>query len=87
MTAIGIMILFTQIQPLLGYKPSEDQALIEKFVPQAEEAMLQKFLQKEAGEDIVVLTDFENTITRAKTEGPEAIKLEAVNLAKDYSSG
>ncbi|MEP0263269.1 SulP family inorganic anion transporter [Dokdonia sp.] len=87
MTAIGVMILFTQIQPLIGYNAAEDSALIEKFTPQAEEVLLDKILKEEAGEGIMVLEDFEETIKRAKAVGKDAIKLEAVALAKDYGKG
>jgi SulP family sulfate permease len=87
MTAIGVMILFTQIQPMIGYKAQDDPILIERFIPQAEEVLLDKILKEEAGEGIKVLEDFEETIRRAKVVGEEAIKMEAVALAKNYGKG
>ena len=53
MTAIGVMILVTQLQPMVGYKAFEDPALVEKFTPQAEEVLLDKILQEEAGEGLI----------------------------------
>ena len=50
MTAIGIIILITQILPTLGYYPKEDVAFVEMFKPQAEEIILDNILKKEAGE-------------------------------------
>lgn len=87
MTAIGVIILITQILPMLGYYPKEDLALVEKFKPQAEEVLLEKILKDEAGEGILVLETFEETIKRAKLVNESDIMLEAKTLVGDYSSG
>lgn len=87
MTAIGVMILVTQLLPALGYYPKEDQAFVETFRPQAEEVMLDKILKEEAGEGILVLEDFKETIKRAENITDEEIHLEAVTLAKSNASG
>ncbi len=87
MTAIGVIIIVTQLLPLLGYYPKEDTALVEKFKPQAEEVLLDKILKEEAGEGILVLEVFEETIKRAKNVTESQIKLEAQTLAADYASG
>ena len=65
MTAIGVIILVTQILPALGYYPKEDTELVNKYKPQAEEIILDNILKEEAGEGILVLEDFEQTIERA----------------------
>ena len=44
MTAIGVIILVTQILPALGYYPTEDTAYVNQFKPQAEEVLLEKIL-------------------------------------------
>ena len=41
MTAIGVIILLTQILPSIGYYPKEDVAFVETFKPQAEEVILE----------------------------------------------
>ncbi len=87
MTAIGIMILITQILPALGYYPKEDKAFVETFKPQAEEVILEKILKNEAGEGILVLEDFKETITRAENTSEAEIYLEAEALAKSNTSG
>ena len=87
MTAIGVIILITQILPMLGYYANEDSTYVDRFVPQAEEIILDKILQEEAGEGIMVLEDFEETIRRAKQISPEDIRLEAEVLASSNSSG
>ena len=40
MTAIGVIILITQILPAIGYYPREDEAYVNSFKPQAEEVIL-----------------------------------------------
>lgn len=87
MTAIGVMILVTQFLPALGYYPKEDQSFVDKFKPQAEEVILDKILKEEAGEGILVLEDFKETIKRAENISEEEITLEAGTLAGSEASG
>lgn len=87
MTAIGVIILITQILPFLGYYVSEDANYIESFKPQAEEVLLEKILREEAGEDILVLEDFKQTIDRAGNIEASDINKEALILARAKSSG
>lgn len=87
MTAIGVMILITQILPALGYYPKEDSSYVKKFIPQAEEVILDNILKDEAGEGLLVLEDFEETIKRAELIKPEQIITEATTLAGANSSG
>ncbi len=87
MTAIGVMILITQFLPALGYYPKEDKSFVNKFKPQAEEVILDKILKDEAGEGILVLENFKETIKRAEKVSHEEIYLEAVALAGNASSG
>ncbi|MDC8005298.1 SulP family inorganic anion transporter [Aureisphaera galaxeae] len=87
MTAIGVIILITQISPLLGYSVERDEAYIQEFKPQAEEVLLDKILKDEAGEGILVLEDFKETITRAEKITEQEIHQEAMTLAKSNGSG
>ena len=64
MTAIGVIILLTQILPSIGYYPKEDLAFVETFKPQAEEVILQNILKEEAGEGVLVLDNLQETIDR-----------------------
>ena len=61
MTAIGVIILVTQILPSVGYYPKEDIEFVQQFKPQAEEIILDNILKEEAGEGILVLEDFKET--------------------------
>ena len=87
MTAIGLIILTTQTLPVLGYYPGEDTALVESFKPKAEAVLLSKILQEEAGEGLLVLEDFSETVSRGGKISGDEIQREAVVLASNYASG
>lgn len=87
MTAIGVIILLTQILPSLGYYPKEDMEFVEQFKPVAEEVILENILKEEAGEGILVLENFKETISRAGEISQEAILKESQTLAAKETSG
>lgn len=87
MTAIGVIILITQILPSIGYYPKEDIEYVEKFKPQAEEVILENILKEEQKEGILVLENFEETIKRGKAITEEEILKESKTLAKNNASG
>ncbi|MBT8393273.1 MAG: SulP family inorganic anion transporter [Bacteroidia bacterium] len=87
MTAIGVIILVTQILPSIGYYPKEDMEFVNQFKPQAEEVILENILKEEAGEGILVLEDFKETISRAEKVSQENIAMESKTLAGKEASG
>jgi SulP family sulfate permease len=87
MTAIGLIILLTQVLPSVGYYPKEDTAFVEQFKPQAEALVLENILKEEAGEGILVLEDFSQTIERAGKITPADIEKESKTLAAKETSG
>jgi SulP family sulfate permease len=87
MTAIGVIILVTQIFPSVGYYPKEDVEFVSQFQPQAEELILENILRDEAGEGILVLKDFQQTIHRAGTIEEFQILAESQTLAAKEASG
>ncbi|WP_372974051.1 SulP family inorganic anion transporter [Muriicola sp.] len=87
MTAIGLIIIITQLLPALGYYPKEDRNWVEPFKPQAEELILENILREEAGEGILVLEDFHETISRAGEITEGEIMEEAQVLAAKEASG
>ena len=87
MTAIGVIILLTQILPSLGYYPKEDMEFVNQFKPVAEEVILENILKEEAGEGILVLEDFKETISRASGISQQAILNESQTLAAKEASG
>ncbi len=87
MTAIGVIILVTQILPSIGYYPKEDTAFVDQFKPQAEEIILDNILKDEAGEGLLVLENFKETIVRAEKITDEQILKESQTLAGKEASG
>ncbi len=87
MTAIGVIILVTQILPSVGYYPKEDDEFVSQYKPKAEEIILDNILKEEAGEGILVLEDFEETIKRAGSITQDDMIKEARTLAKNEASG
>tara|TARA_R110000868_G_scaffold29732_4_gene110524 strand:+ start:31317 stop:33182 length:1866 start_codon:yes stop_codon:yes gene_type:complete len=87
MTAIGVIILITQILPALGYYPKEDFDYVNQYKPQAEEIILENILKEEAGEGVLVLEDFKSTVNRAYSITDDDILKESKTLAANDASG
>lgn len=87
MTAIGVIIILTQILPSVGYYPKEDVDFVSEFKPHAEELILDNILKDEAGEGILVLEDFKETIERAERITQDQIFKESQTLAGKEASG
>jgi len=87
MTAIGVIILVTQILPSVGYYPKEDAEFVNKFKPHAEEIILDNILKEEAGKGLLVLENFKETSIRGKKITPLQIQKESETLASAEASG
>ena len=87
MTAIGVIILITQILPVIGYDAKKDNELVESFKPMAEERLLEKILADEKKDGLLAIENFEQTITRANKIAKNEVVEEAENIAKNNSSG
>ena len=87
MTAIGLIILLTQVLPSVGYYPKEDMNFVEEFKPQAQEVILENILKEEAGEGILILENFEETTKRGKKITEAQILKESQTLAAKKASG
>ena len=87
MTAIGVIILVTQLLPSVGYYPKEDTEFVTQFKPFAEEIILDNILKEEAGEGILVLENFTETINRAQDITEAQISNESQTLAGKEASG
>jgi len=87
MTAIGVIILVTQILPAIGYYPKEDMEFVDKFKIQAEDVILENIINEEANEGILVLEDFKETIARAEKVTEADILKESQTLAAKNASG
>ena len=87
MTGIGVIILFTQMLPMMGYYPKEDVAYVNEYKAEAEEVILDRILSDAVAEDIMVLEDFEETIQRAGEITNNDIMKEAIALAGNNAAG
>lgn len=87
MTAIGVIILVTQVLPSVGYYAKEDTKFVEQFKPLAEELILENILKDEAGEGILVLENFKETIKRSQATTQADILKESKTLAGKEASG
>ncbi len=87
MTAIGVIILLTNILPAIGYYPDKDVEYVNTFQPLAQELIMENILKEEAGEGILILDDFKETIKRSEAITDVQIYKEAQTLAKKESSG
>ena len=87
MTAIGVIIIITNILPILGYYVEDDQEFIQQFKPHAEEIMINNILKEEAEEGLLVLEDFKETVRRAEKISKEEILNESRILAQKETSG
>jgi sulfate permease, SulP family len=87
MTAIGVIILVTQILPALGYYPKKDIDFVNNFKPQAQEIILKNILKDEASDGALVLDDFSKTIDRAKLISTEDVLKESETLASKEAAG
>ncbi len=86
MTAIGVIILITQILPFLGYYPTEDAKYVSEFNTSAKEVILDKILIDESS-DGLVLEDFKTTIDKAQKVTSDQVLEESKNLAAKNASG
>ncbi len=91
MSGIGIIIIMTQIFPLLGYVPAEDAELVQEQLPHAEEVILEGILREEEAEGVLsgVMSrdELEETVRRAEQVTAEEIRQEAKRQAAIKASG
>ena len=86
MTAIGIIILITQILPAIGYYPKEDAEYVSKFKDEAKEVILKNILSDETSK-FLVTDDFTNTAEKGKKITDKKILEESKNIAAKNASG
>ena len=87
MTAIGLIILLTQIQPTLGYAPKNDIEYVNQFKTQGKEVVLQKLIRDEVGEGLMSLEALSQAADKSGRISEESILAEAKTLAAKEASG
>lgn len=87
MTAIGVIILITQILPTVGYYPKEDVEYVSTFKEGAKEKIFENILKEEQGESVLTLKNFEEAINKGEKTTQAEILKEAQTLAANNASG
>lgn len=87
MTAIGLMIIISQFAPSLGYNPKNDVEFVQKFEPLAQQAVLQRILEEETENGILIVEDFKDTAEKGATISKAEILKESQALAAKEASG
>ncbi len=87
MTAIGVIILVTQIAPTVGYYVKEDVEFVENFKEKAKSNLLEKSLNDEITNEMLILDDFQSAIDNSTKITKEEITTEAKTLASKEASG
>jgi SulP family sulfate permease len=87
MTGIGVIILITQFPIALGYYSGEDLQVIEQFKPKAEASILDRILQKEAEDGVLVLNELRRTMIAADKISTQDVIREAEILAENDGRG
>lgn len=90
MTAIGVIILVTQILPSIGYNAKEDAAFVKQFETQVEEVVIKRYLKDTKNKkDIKILTlqDYKNAVSEGESILKADILKESKTLAAKEASG
>ena len=90
MTAIGVIILVTQILPSVGYYAKEDAAFVEEFKPKVEEVALSRYLknaQNKKDDKTLNLQDYKSTVAFGEALNEADRLKEAKALAGSEASG
>lgn len=90
MTAIGVIILVTQLLPSVGYYAKEDKSFVAKFKPRVEEVALTRVLhdlKNQKGDKFLAIDDFKNTTIYGEALTEQDRFKEARVLAGKEASG
>ena len=87
MTAIGVIILVTQILPAIGYYPKEDTALVASYSDQAKELIIHGMVNEEAARGTLDIASLQSTIAKAEGVNSDQILAEAKTLTGANTSG
>lgn len=86
MTAIGLIIIITQLLPILGYYPKEDNGFVNQFKAKAKEVLIKDIVEDKTKNNYTTTTLFE-AIQAAENIDTATIDKEAKTIAANQSSG
>jgi SulP family sulfate permease len=88
MTAIGVIILVTQILPAVGYYPKEDSKFVNNFEPNVKEVVFNRYINdaKEKS-DILNISDYKKGVLELENLSEDMLSEEAKTLVAKEASG
>ncbi len=87
MTAIGVIIIITQIAPAVGYYPSEDPDFVARFKPIAEDKIFNSIIDEDLKGSTFMLEEITETIQKTQNISDQDILKESRAIAGSESSG
>ena len=87
MTAIGVIIIVTQIAPAVGYYPTEDDSFVQEFKPLAEQKILDEIIDDEMRGKVLLIDEITQTVQKTQNIPEVTILKESRAIAGAESSG
>lgn len=87
MTAIGVIILITQILPALGYYVEDDIEYVNQYKPEAKEIVAKRIIDEDFENNTFVYDNPQQTLSNLQGLDDTAVDKEALVLAKSNASG
>jgi SulP family sulfate permease len=87
MTAIGVIIIITQLAPSFGYDAKKDTDFVDEYRTEAKAVILKKLLDKEVKKDTLSLVHFQAATEKGAKITEDDITKEAKTLAAKEASG
>lgn len=87
MTAIGVIILITQILPALGYYVEDDADYVNQYKPEAKEIVAKRIIDEDFENNTFVYDNPQQTLSNLQGLDETAVDKEALVLAKSNASG
>jgi len=87
MTAIGVIIIVTQIAPAVGYYPTEDDSFVKEFKPLAEKKILDEIIDDEMRGKVLLIDEITQTVQKTQNIPEVTILKESKAIAGAESSG
>ena len=87
MTAIGLIIIITQLLPILGYTPKNDAAFVDNFRTEARATVVKRIVDDEVKKNSWSLQALQDANAKADQVAQEEVDKQARILATKYSGG
>jgi len=79
MTAIGVIILITQLLPFMGYYPKEDTLLVNQFKPEAKEVLYKQYMAEKTEGGIPTIEELQYCVNKMANLSETDLAVEAAS--------